>query len=304
MLTNLLHSPGTNNKESVEQSVPFEASTFFTDDATVQLQTGIDTLENLCLIFRFLEDQMTQQSSNPALTPLPLFEQFCLTLMSLRLNLKPRDIAIRHNLLESYVSSFVNRFIADMMEVFVPTYIQWEKREDMTFLSGIFNSKPLNNCVCIAFFLSVNTLQSDERSLKYLIAFSPTGLVSYVSTGLLSTLGDIALLKGSSEFLQKISKGDQLVLLTEDKDTIEFFEGSKFHCHKIIKSSIYLSNDMLKELLFRSQSIINAFKSRFSVLQPVNRPSHSAAINCTTIRLFDRLVKVCCALHNVNLPVS
>jgi hypothetical protein len=219
--------------------------------------------------------------------------------MSLRLNLEPRDIAVRYNLPESFVSSFVNRFISDMMEFLVPTYILWEKREDMTFLSGILNIEPLRRCVCIVSFLQINTLQS-ERSLTYLIAFSLTGLISYVSTGELLTFEETQLLK-FSDLLQKMSEGDQLLVLTPDN--IEFYERSNpsQNAHKITKSSIALSKDKFKELLNRCQSIINAFMFRFDVLKNLYLSSHPIVCDSS---LLDRLVKVCCALHNVNLPVS
>ena len=64
----------------------FSVRTFLTDDEKVEFYTGITSFKKLCSLFDSLALEMGVQGSYEQL---PRFEQFCLTLMNLRLNLQP-----------------------------------------------------------------------------------------------------------------------------------------------------------------------------------------------------------------------
>ena len=94
------------------------AETFFTDDAQVQLHTGIDTLENLHALFSFLNAQMGKSPEKYTSSgSIPLFEQYCLTLMRFRLDLQPCDIASHYSLPEFDVIICIDRIISGIKKI-------------------------------------------------------------------------------------------------------------------------------------------------------------------------------------------
>ena len=243
---------------------------------------------------------MARPEFSSPLSSLPLFEQYCLALMSLRRNLHPRDLSISHSLPQSVVSASVLRFILAMYEFLVPTYTQWEKRDDMTFLPDIFQQKPIGDCVCIVSFLQVNNFQR-ERDCKYLIGFSLTGLISFVSKGLVSSSTDKFELMKESGLLAKISDGDQLLTISAESDEIEIYKINT--ALQTAKSSLFPNNNaiMAKELQSHCHRIISPFQSRFAILETLAvSHSYNLMFNCCSATFIDRLVKVCCAIHNVN----
>ena len=122
----------------------FHALSFFTNDAKVEYYTGFQSIEKLWMLFRFLEDQMDQHQ----IDELPLFEQFCLTLIYLRQYLQPKDLAYRFNLTEMKVLVYIDRFLSAFTKFIVPSYIQWSSENPMSSFAKYFCSVHLQ---CLGF---------------------------------------------------------------------------------------------------------------------------------------------------------
>ena len=170
------------NKEHPVSQTQFCAMTFFTDDKKVEFYTGVDSIEKLWLLFRFVEDRI--ESTIISTNKLPLFEQFCLALIRLRLNLQPKDMAYRFGIELEELVGYITRFFSILAFYFAPTYINWPSREDLKSI----RVPGLLDCVSIVELLKVSLSidfgkEDDDKSLTYLIGFTPAGLVSYVSLG-------------------------------------------------------------------------------------------------------------------------
>ena len=277
-----------------------DAATFFTDDVSVEFHTGIDTWENLRSLFSFLEIQMNKWPEKYFWSaPFARFEQFCLTLMAIRHDLQPQDIASQFNLSKYDITRCVDRFILAMIQFLVP--LQWQKHEDKeksaSSLANIFKGEfPIGKSVYIVDFVQVQVDQG-LNYLKFFIAFTTCGRVCYSWTGYPGLINEMDLLRFSG-IMGKLSHGDILICKSSNHmiDILEFDQSSH---NQLKKSSLILEF----ESLLRVRKIINIFKSRFAILRNVSvsspystnvgRVSHSSPS-------VDLLVQVCCAIHNSN----
>ena len=285
-------------------SVQFQASTFFTDDEKVEFYTGVDTIENLWLLFRFLEDRIDTTSDS---NRLPLFEQFCLTLMRLRLNLQPRDMAYRFGLVLPEVVDYITKFLSIMFTFLVPTYIHWSGREDTdSTLPNCFKLSGLDDCVCFVEHLQVSLstdLASDDdasKNLTYLIGFTPAGLVSFVSIGFPSNWKKEQIWLKSG-ILNHLEHGDWI--LTERGKSVYKAEA----LHKAVNPFVenfglqLVQVDEEEEETFSKRivvqshckRVIESLKKKFAIFQ-------SEITDFSSFSTVDQIIKVCCALHNNN----
>ena len=301
----------------------FDAISYFVDDAKVKRNTGIDTLENLWMIFRYLEDRIDLKPNSSSVSILPPFEQFCLTLMTLKLDLKSVDFMTRYKLSEFEVTKCIDKFLPLMLEFLVPTYIQWLKREDNVnslFIDVInvykkgrvqshielFN-EDVQKCVCFIDLLRVEGDRNEEH-WNYLIAFSPSGLVSFVSTSFPGSLGQMELLKLSG-LLDHLSHEDRLLMMKiADNDKMQFFKCDKAdrRIAQLFSKPLVMDSFLYDKLEFRMKKIIKGFKNSFLLLRNLlsTGADSSSLFNLTSSTTVDRLIKVCCALYNISYRPS
>jgi len=299
------------------QNGGFESSSFFTDDAKVEFYTGIQGVERLWFLFRYLEDRMEEEAQSPEDTnELPQFEQFCITLMHLRLNLQPRDLAYRFNLIEAKVSAYIDRFMSAVSKFLIPTHIQWQKRIDIQLsLPKCFNTLSVRRCICIVEIFQVHL--DHNYSLKYLIAFSPLGLVSYVSPAPFPGHFDELQVWKESAILDQFAQGDQLLKLSKGRVTMlqaDFFKSAPnftgIYNKRVQLNEIKLTGDLQSGLQAHVERVIDNFIRRFAILSkgPVmisKAPGSRTAIEMFTssYKVIGKLIQVCCALHNSN-PIA
>ena len=293
----------TADSEVFDTCNEFNASTLFTDDVAVQFHTSIDTLENLRSLFCYLNSQMDKWPEKySSSVPIPRFEQFCLTLMSIRYDLQPRDIASQFNLSKYDVTRCVDRFISAMIQFLVPR--RWQKCKDeensTPSLATIFKGQcPLGKSVYIIDFVQVQ-VDRGFNYLKFFISFSACGRVCYAWTGYPGLINEIHMLRFSG-MLAQLSHGDILICKSSNQ-MIDVFEFDQSSHNQLKKSSLILEF----ESLLHVRKIINVFKSRFAILRNMSVSSPYSTNYCNFYHVshsspsVDLSVQVCCAIHNSN----
>ena len=320
-------------KDESQNGGVFESSSFFTDDAKVrfflfsfffvrsllylfliskvEFYTGIQGVEKLWFLFRYLEDRMNEEEERPTQDEsndeLPLFEQLCVTLMHLRLNLHPRDLAYRFNLNEVKVSMCIERFILAVSKFLIPTHIQWQKRIDIqTSLPKCFPSN-VRKCICIVEIFRINL--DYHYSLKYLVAFSPLGLVSYFSpTPFPSTWDDLQIWRESA-ILEQFAQGDQILKLNSGKLTLyqaDFFKSVQnfqgIQNKRVQLHEVKLTGEVQAGLQAHAERVLDNFIRRFAILSkgPTISFNKSNDRFSQSYKKVGKIIEVCCALHNTN----
>jgi hypothetical protein len=290
-------------------SVQFQASTFFTDDEKVKFYTGIDSIEKLWLLFRYVEDRI-DTASDSTINRLPLFEQFCITIMRLRLNLQPQDMAYRFGLELPELVDCITTFLSIMFKFLVPTHIHWSSREDInSTLPNCFKRSNLDNCVGVIEHLEVS-MSSDfgnedgrSKHFIYLIGFTPAGFVSFVSIGFPANWKkeDIWLKSG---ILNHLEHGDWI--LTEGGKSAYKAEALEKTVNPFVENfglQLVQVDEEDKRIVVQRQCkrVIESLKKRFAIFQSeITGLSsiHSLAVSWDGMTTIDQMVKVCCALHN------
>jgi hypothetical protein len=274
----------------------------------------MDSIEKLWLLFRYVEDRIEKAtSSSNSTNRLPLFEQFCLTLIRLRLNLKPKDMSNRFGLKLPELIDYITRFFSIMFKFLVPAYIHWSNREDInSTLPNCFKLSGLDDCVCIVELLEVSLsrdfFSKDDKckKLTYLIGFTPTGLVSFVSIGFpaASKKENIWLKSG---ILNQLEHGDwvlaetgKLVYKAEAlKKTVNpFVENFGLQLVLVDEEETFSKRIVIQR---HCKRVVESLKKRFAIFQTEITGLSSVsplAVSWNGMATVDQMVKVCCALHN------
>ena len=276
----------------------FSALSFFTDDEKVEFYTGITSLKKLCSLFHNLELQMGVQDPYEQL---PLFEQFCLTMMNLRLSLQPKDLSVLFHLPEFEVSQCISRLMSSMLVFFVPT--SWPKYvggKKYALLQQILTDKGIGKCSYIVDLVKVHV--ENEGTLNYFVAFSLNGLVRYVSSGFPESFEQEIEKWELLSLLKQLSHGDKIVVKINNQIKI-------YECYmkkQLNRTLLTINKDISEELNIWTQTILDPFKRRFAVFSnsPFTPVQSSPNLKATNSRFkVDQIVKICCAMHNSD-PLS
>lgn len=122
------------------------------------------------------------------------FDQFFLTLMKLKLNVRLQDLAYRFEIALSIASKYFSFWIHSLYACLVPALICWPKRENLrTTLPFCFRDKfGKCNCIIDCFEIYIDRpIQIKERAstysnykshntAKYLIGIAPEGYISFM----------------------------------------------------------------------------------------------------------------------------
>ena len=126
---------------------------------------------------------------------LPLEERLLLTLMRLRLNLTEQDLSFWFCISQSYVSEIFNKWIDVMYVRLARNFMVWPEREELRTSMPAFFRKRFPECLAIidCFELplerflhvlaraSTFSFYKGRNTIKFLIAVSPTGDITYIS---------------------------------------------------------------------------------------------------------------------------
>ncbi len=192
-------------------------------DSLIQFYTGFATYPLFMNFFEFLgpsvyslnywgdkERKTTRRRKNKALTPV---NQFFLTLVKLRLNLRVIDLAIRFGISKSLVSKYFITWICFLYQHLKE--IDWTpsvEQVSATLPCAFMDKYPLTYSIIDASELFIQTpsdllMQSStwssykhHNTSKFLIGCTPNGAVSFVSELYVGSISDVELTKVSGYY--------------------------------------------------------------------------------------------------------
>ena len=154
----------------------------------IKFYTGLPSYSLLKTVFDFVSPLDKHHNS-----ALPLFQQFLMTLVKLRLNLCDQDLAYRFGVSQSTVSRNFRKWI-DIMYIRLKP---WPSREAVTKTMPVEFRRDFKNCICIIDCFEVFCEHPSDlmaraqtfsnykhhNTVKFLIAITPQGVISFVSKG-------------------------------------------------------------------------------------------------------------------------
>ena len=117
-----LRSENIELKKSIGSKCPAE-ETLNGDDEQVKFYTGLPSFATLMAVFNFVSAHISFVCTSRSL---PLFQQFLLVLMKLRLNLFDKDLAYRFGISQSSVSHYFNKWI-EVMFIRLQPLVRWPR---------------------------------------------------------------------------------------------------------------------------------------------------------------------------------
>jgi hypothetical protein len=158
----------------------------------IEFYTGLPQYSTLKAVFDLASDGLEKHHNSS----LSLFQEFMLTLMKLRLNLCDQDLAFRFGVHQSTVSRCFRKWI-DILHIRLKPTIKWPSREEVMKTMPVDFRHHFKRCICIIDFFEVFCERPSDlmaraqtfsnykhhNTVKFLIAITPQGTVSFVSKG-------------------------------------------------------------------------------------------------------------------------
>lgn len=301
-------------EKAVEQR-PTVSEIIRKEDNATSFYTGIDSYEKLWMMFNWLSQFVPKEDKR---VKLGYFDQFCITLIKLRLNLTEQDLAYRFGVGKSTVSKYFLFWVHAMYTCYVPALITWPTRENMRCTVPLLFRDKFCNCVCIIDCFEIfceRPIKIKERAstyssykshntVKYLIGVTPQGTVSFISKGYGGRCSDKFIVDDSG-FLNNLIQGDlvmadrgfrvhEAVTLRNATLAVPSFLGKQTQLSNV---EVEYSRGLAR-IRIHVERIIGATKQRFTILEG---PLHRATLSVSKgedSAIIDKIVMVCCALYN------
>ena len=110
----------------------------------IKFYTGLPSYPRLTAVFNYVSSSSVENSCST----LPLFQQFLITLMKLRLNVSDQDIAYRFGISQSTVSKNFRKRI-NIMYVYLKPFIVWPGHEEVLKTMPEGFKREFKRCICI-----------------------------------------------------------------------------------------------------------------------------------------------------------
>lgn len=275
--------------------------------------TGLESMDLFLLILEEIKPALT--SSNQRLTE---FQKLLLCLMKLRLNMPFVDLGYRFNITCGSASIIFCKVIF-LLEHAFKKLIYWPDREALRYLMprSFFNAFGNSVAVIIDCFeigiekpsnlrAKAQTWSSykNKNTVKYLIAITPQGVVSFISEGWGGRVSDKHITENCM-FLKNLLPGD--VVLADRGFTVSESIGFHFATLKtpaFTKGLPQLHPCSIEEtrkiasVRIHVERIIGLTRSKYKILNgpvKITTLKHQDDNSC----LLDSIVTVCCALINM-----
>ena len=274
-----------------------------------------------CSVFEilFLALEPSFKSCKSDRRSLSLREQFFLTLVKLAHNLKEEDLAFRFRISTSTVSRYFQKWIHVIYHRLRKRVIAWPEREELRISMPMNFRKNFKDCVaiidCFEIQIQIPHSPTDQAStyssyksrntVKYLIASTPQGTVSFISEGYVGRASDLFVVQESG-ILLLVKPGD--LILADRGFTIEDLLGligAKLATPAFMQGRNQLSqqetemNRKVSNVRIHIERIIGCLRMRFEILRgPVDiRFLYNSK---EAISFFDKIVTVCSIISNLN----
>ena len=284
------------------------------DDEKVKTLTGIATFSILMATFNVVSKHL---SRNSLLSP---FQQFFLTLLTLRMNLSHKFVSYMYGVHETTIARRFRHCIDKLYDCLVTPLILWPDREELRqTLPYIFRNNRFKNCVCIIdcfeiFLEKANNLLASAQSyssykshctLKYLIGVSPQGTVSFISYGWGGRTSDKHITENCG-ILDKLLPGD-LVLADRGfncSESVNYYQATlqipAFTRGKAQLDPVDLEDTRgLAAVRINVERVIGVVRQKYTILQGTLPITMTDVCDNSNVMIIDKIVKVCCALTNL-----
>ena len=110
----------------------------------IKFYTGLPSYPRLMVVYDYVSSSLVKNASSA----LPLFQQFLISLMKLRLNISDQDIAYLFGISQSAVSKNLRKWV-NIMYIYLKPFIVWPGHEEvMKTMPEVFK-REFKRCICI-----------------------------------------------------------------------------------------------------------------------------------------------------------
>ena len=302
------------------------------NDKMTKFYTGIKSWKLFLLIYRivlpgiqFFTTPDTRKRS------LPPIEQFLLVLMRLRLNLSEQDLAYRFNISQATVSNYFNKWIDVMFVRLGRVFMLWPTPESLSNSRPTYFKRKFPRCVSIidCFEIGIERFKhllarcstysyyKARNTIKYLISITPRGAISFISQGYGGRCSDVQITldpknQTDEKFFDNIKEGDEILA---DRGWLGPLLGQELKRRKaILTTPTFLGrrsqltghetvfSRKVSNVRIHVERVIGKLRQTYTILK--NKvPVNLLRADEDNIALFDKIVYVCCCLHNANPSV-
>lgn len=308
-----------NEKSQLERALrltKLTEETFKSDDEPtndlVKFYTGLPSRTVLMAVFNHVSAHVKKHCRS-----IPLFEQFLMVLMKLRLNLCDEDLGHRFGVSQSTVSKTFKRWI-NILYVRLQPLIRWPTRDELKDTMPLDFKNDFPKCVCVIDCFEVfcerprdlkaraqtYSNYKHHNTVKFLIAISPQGVISYISQGWGGRVSDKHLTENCG-ILEKLLPGDQILadrgfniqdsvgLFCAEIAIPPFTKGKKQLSRLEIDTARKLSR-----VRIHVERVIGVLRQKYTILESTLAINMIRCNKQTEMSMIDKIVTVCSALCN------
>ena len=300
-------------QEKLIHDLQYGEECFENNDQKVRFFTGLHSWCTLNTLFKFVEPSLNS-TARCTLSP---FQQLILTLTRLRLNLSGLHLSYIFQISPSTSSRiFVNTI--DILHKYLKSIIMWPTRDVLKKTMPMVFRKHFPNCVaiidCFEIFIDspanpraqAETFSSykHHNTVKYLIAITPQGTVSFISEGWGGRSSDKVVTE-SCGILEHLVPGD---LILADRG-FDIKESIGLHCATLTLPAFTRGKAQLSGIEVEQtrriancrihvERVIGNIRSKYQILSS-QQPIEFLVSNEMKIPTLDKIVVIACALNNL-----
>ena len=284
----------------------------------IKFYTGLPSYPRLMTVFNYLSSDLVESKCSA----LPLFQQFVITLMKLRLNVCDQDIAYRFGISQSTVSKNFRKWV-NIMYLYLKPFIVWPGCEEVLKSMPDAFKREFKKCIyiidCFEFFCEcpsnlmaraqTYSNYKHHNTVKYLIATTPQGVISFVSKGWGGRVSDKHLTENCG-LLSNLQPGDQVLadrgFMVGDSVGLYCAEIKVPPFTKGKKQLSRLEVDRARQLSrvrIHVERVIGVLRQKYTILQSILPINMIMCDDTTETSMIDKIVVICCALCNLCDPV-
>ena len=290
------------------------------NEKLVKFYTGLPDYDTLMAVFD-LACKCLPSTTQHGLRKLTNDDEFLLTLVKLRLNLRSADLGFRFGIVESTVSAIIHKWL-NVLYVSLKFLIRWPTREEVRatlpecFRPKFHQAVVIIDCTEVFIERATNLLARSQtwsnykshNTIKYLIGITPQGTVSFVSKAWGGRVSDKQITQECG-ILDLLLPGD-LVLADRGFNIFELVGMHKAEAKlpAFTKGKTQLSAKEVQEsrelavVRIHVERLIGVIKQKYSILEGT-LPINFIKADGLEVSVADKLMTICCALVNLCEPL-